>query len=207
MTADTPLRPPPGVKKAPAASRPASHFQRLYRANPDPWAFNTSPYEQAKYQHTLASLGDNHFESGLEVGCSIGILTSMLAPRCETLLGIDIVEDPLPDARTRCAGQPHVRFERMQVPAQWPSGRFDLIVFSEVLYFLSPEDIDRCAHHVRNSLLPGGTVVLVNWLGRTDDPSAGDAVPDRFIGAPKSTLRITRQERHERYRLDLLTLA
>jgi 2-polyprenyl-3-methyl-5-hydroxy-6-metoxy-1,4-benzoquinol methylase len=187
-------------------SRSASHFQRLYRLNPDPWRFNTSRYEQAKYQHTLDALGDRRFASGLEVGCSIGILTRMLAPRCDSLLGIDIVEDPLAEARARCADQPQVRFERMQVPMEWPAGRFDLMVFSEVLYFLSAADIGLCARHVLDSLMPGGTVVLVNWLGQTDDPSPSDAAPDRFIEATKAGLRIARQERHERYRLDVLAL-
>ena len=188
-------------------SRSASHFQRLYQANPDPWGFNTSPYERAKYQHTLGALGERRFSSGLEVGCSIGILTRMLAPRCDSLLGVDIVEDPLPAARARCADQPQVRFARMQVPMQWPSGQFDLIVFSEVLYFLSAADIALCARHVVHGLMPGGTVVLVNWLGKTDDPSPSDAAPDRFIDATRRALRIIHQERHERYRLDLLASA
>ena len=186
-------------------SRPASHFRRLYQSNPDPWGFNSSPYEQAKYQHTLDALGDRRFTCGLEVGCSIGILTRMLAPRCGSLLGIDIVDDPLAEAEARCADQPQVRFKRLQVPKQWPPGRFDLIVFSEVLYFLSATDIGLCARHVLDSLLPGGLVVLVNWLGQTDDPSPGHTAPDRFITATQGALRTTRQEQHARYRLDLLT--
>jgi predicted TPR repeat methyltransferase len=188
-------------------SRSAGHFQRLYQSNPDPWGFDTSPYEQAKYQHTVGAMGDRHFTSGLEVGCSIGVLTRMLAPRCDSLLGIDIVEDPLAAARARCADQPQVRFERMQVPRQWPTGRFDLIVFSEVLYFLSAADIALCARHVLDGLVPGGMVVLVNWLGQTDDPSPSHAAPDRFFDATKAALRLMRQERHERYRLDVLASA
>ena len=95
-------------------SRPASHFAAMYQANPDPWEFGSSAYEQAKYRHTIDALGVRRFASALEVGCSIGILTRMLAERCDNLLGIDIVEDPLPAARQRCADQPWVRFERMR---------------------------------------------------------------------------------------------
>jgi predicted TPR repeat methyltransferase len=186
-------------------SRPAGHFQQLYQASADPWKFQTSTYEQAKYRRTVGALEGRRFGSGLEVGCSIGILTRMLAPYCERLLGVDIVEDPLADARARCADQPGVRFERMQVPGEWPDDRFDLIVLSEVLYFLSADDIGRCALHVKNTLLPGGVVVLVNWLGRTDDPSSGDLAPNRFILAAEAFLRVVRQERHEGYRLEILT--
>jgi 2-polyprenyl-3-methyl-5-hydroxy-6-metoxy-1,4-benzoquinol methylase len=187
-------------------SRPASHFQRLYRSNPDPWAFQTSAYEHAKYRDTVAALGGRNFASGLEVGCSIGILTRMLAPHCARLLGVDIVEDPLPAARAHCADQPRVRFARMRVPAEWPAVRFDLIVLSEVLYFLSAGDIRRCARHVMDTTLPGGVVVMVNWSGRTDDPSSGDVAPERFISATEGVLRAVQQQRHDRYRLDVLTL-
>ena len=136
-------------------SRSAAHFQRIYEANADPWGFGSNPYEQEKYRRTLRALGDRRFAAGLEVGCSIGVLTRLLAPRCDLLLGVDLVEQPLQSARARCADQPQVRFERMQVPREWPDERFDLIVLSEVLYFLTAADIDWCAKRVRDSVLPG----------------------------------------------------
>jgi len=185
-------------------SRPPSHFQDLYQADPDPWHFETSAYEQTKYRNSLRALGDRHFVSGLEVGCSIGVLTRMLAGRCDRLLGVDIVEAPLPAARTRCADMPSVRFARMQVPLDWPNEQFDLIVFSEVLYFLSASDITCCARRVLDTLLPGGGVLLVNWTGETGDPSPGNAAPDRFIADVRDRLRVVQQERHHSYRLELL---
>jgi 2-polyprenyl-3-methyl-5-hydroxy-6-metoxy-1,4-benzoquinol methylase len=185
-------------------SRAALHFKRLYQSNPDPWGFQTSDYERSKYRQTLSALGDRHFTSALEVGCSIGVLTSALAVRCDSLLGVDIVEDPLEAARLRCADQPQVRFQRMQVPTEWPEGRFDLMVFSEVLYFLSEADIGRCASRVLGSLSPAGMVVLVNWLGQTDDPTPGNDAAEKFIGATAGRLTVMRRERHEGYRLDVL---
>lgn len=185
-------------------SRPHTHFERLYQSNPDPWEFETSSYEKDKYRRTLDALGDRRFSAALEVGCSIGVLTSMLARRCDTVLGVDIVEQPLHAARLRCADQPHARFQRMHVPASYPEGRFDLIVFSEVLYFLSLPDIDLCIDRVRSSLMPGGAVVLVNWLGRTDDPTPGNAAAEHFITASAETLAIISQYRNENYRLDIL---
>jgi 2-polyprenyl-3-methyl-5-hydroxy-6-metoxy-1,4-benzoquinol methylase len=186
-------------------TRPASHFERLYQSNPDPWNFQASPYEQSKYQRTQAALGNRRFTSGLEVGCSIGILSRMLAASCDRFLGIDFVEAAVQSARTRCADRPHARFECQQVPDAWPQDRFDLIVFSEVLYFLTQSDIDRCARHVEASLLPNPAIILVNWLGETDDPSTGDAAANRFIATTAKTLAVTHQKRNEFYRLDLLT--
>jgi hypothetical protein len=133
----------------------------------------------------------------------------MLAPCCASLLGIDIVEYPLQAARARCADQKQVRFERMRAPMQWPGGRFDLIILSEVLYFLSPDDIARCARQVGGSVLPGAIVLLVNWLGQSDDPCSGDQAAERFIfetsaARTSAALTVARQDRSARYRLDLL---
>ena len=185
-------------------SRSADHFERLYQSNPDPWGFKTSNYEQTKYERTVAALGERRFVSGLEVGCSIGVLTRMLAPRCERLLGVDIVAAPLQTARSHCADLLHVQFQRMRVPEAWPEGQFDLIVLSEVLYFLSLADIDRCADRVRCSMPPDATVVLVNWLGRTDDPTPGDVATEHFVRAMSGALAVVRQDHRAKYRLDVL---
>jgi hypothetical protein len=57
------------------------------------------------------------------------------------------------------------------------------------------------------SLLPGACVVLVNWLGQSDDPCSGDEAADRFIAATAGSLHVARQVRQPGYRLDLLVLA
>ena len=63
-----------------------AHFDRLYGADPDPWKFATSDYERDKYAATLAALPDRRFTRCYEVGCSIGVLTRQLAPRCDAIL-------------------------------------------------------------------------------------------------------------------------
>ena len=113
-----------------------SYFEQLYARDPDPWRFATSEYERDKYAATLAALPRRRFASGFEVGCSIGVLTRQLAERCDTLLGADVADAALDQARARCADQHWVRFEHMLVPQDWPGGAFDLIIFSEVLYYL-----------------------------------------------------------------------
>ena len=65
------------------ASHDAEHFRRLYARSADPWAFRTSAYEKEKYRQTIAALGERRFRSGFEPGCSIGVLTRMLAERCD----------------------------------------------------------------------------------------------------------------------------
>lgn len=185
-------------------SRDAAHFQRMYDADADPWHFRTSDYEQAKYRRSLEALPQRRFRSAFEVGCSIGVLTHLLAPRCDALLGVDIVEQPLGAARATCSDQPWVRFQRMQVPGEWPDGVFDLIVLSEVLYFLSKRDVSAVAERVRSTLDPTGLVLLVNWRGRSGDPCTGDEAAQLFIDRSSVWLEPTMQYQGDSYRLDLM---
>jgi SAM-dependent methyltransferase len=187
-----------------ARSRDAAYFEAMYAADPDPWRFRTSAYEAAKYAATVAALADRRYRSGLEVGCSIGVLSQRVAPLCEAFLGLDIAEAPLVEARARCRELPQARFARMSVPDNWPEGGFDLILLSEVLYFLSPDDIAATAARVRRSLLPGGSVLLVNWIGNPQPPQPGDLAAEAFLAA--ADLPLVRQERAEQYRLELLRL-
>lgn len=188
-------------------SRGSDHFARLYESSPDPWNLASSAYEAAKYDRTVRMLGGACFAAGLEVGCSVGVLTRRLAAHCENLLAIDIVDAPLDVARTRCADLAHVRFARMQVPQHWPNETFDLIVLSEILYFLSPDDIRRCALRVAASSSHHATILLVNWLGQTDDPCTGDQAAGAFITALDGPFRRVQDHRGDRYRIDRLVRA
>jgi cyclopropane fatty-acyl-phospholipid synthase-like methyltransferase len=186
-------------------SRDAGYFQRLYEVDPDPWDFRTSVYEQTKYRQTLEALGTRYFHSTLEVGCSIGVLTRLLASRSERVLGVDLVEAPLATARATCTGLPGVQFRRMRVPEEWPAGTFDLIVLSEVLYYLNAEDIASLCMRIERTLAPRGLVVLVNWLGVADEPCTGEQAAEAFIACTRQWLALSSVNHNEGYRMDVLT--
>ena len=61
--------------------------------------------------------------------------------------------------------------------------KFDLIVFSEVLYFLNQADVRRRTELAREALLPGGCVLLVNYTAQIDEPCSGDEAAELFIAA------------------------
>lgn len=61
-----------------ATSLPPDYFDVRYAADPDPWNFAGSPYERDKYAATLAALPRERYASALEVGCSIGVLLSLI---------------------------------------------------------------------------------------------------------------------------------
>jgi predicted TPR repeat methyltransferase len=180
------------------------YFERLYAKDPDPWRFASSDYEREKYAATLDALPRGRFVRGFEVGCSIGVLTRELARSCDTLLAVDVSATALRQAEIRCEDQPWVEFASMNVPQEWPEGQFDLILFSEVLYYLGIDGIHVAANRTLSSLAPGGSVILVNWHGPTDGACTGDEAAVMFIADCRPRLTPTVQQRAEKYRLDVL---
>lgn len=185
-------------------SLPPAYFEKLYADNPDPWRFATSDYERDKYAATLKALPRERYISALEVGCSIGVLTHRLATQCDTLLALDLAATALDQARERCAALSNVRFEQRCIPAQWPEGQFDLILLSEVVYYLDRDDIGELVSRVEASVMPAFDIILVHWLGETHYPLSGDEAADCFIARASGFARIRHQERTDKYRLDVL---
>ena len=189
-------------------SLPPGYFDRLYADKPDPWAFETSAYERDKYADTVAALPRPLYAEAVEVGCSIGVLTRALAPRCGRLLGVDPAEVALARARTLNADRPNVRFARMHLPDEIPEGRFDLIVLSEVLYYFDAADLKRTTEWALDALQPQGDVILVHWLGETPQyPLTGDTAATLFAEIVRGRLERVRTERREMYRLELYRAA
>ncbi|WP_345073142.1 class I SAM-dependent methyltransferase [Hymenobacter fastidiosus] len=187
---------------------PASYFDDVYRANQDPWNFETSAYEREKYATTIAALTRPQYARAFEVGCSLGVLTEQLALRCARLLAIDVAEAPLIRAQERCKDLPQVEFRQLRLPAQFPTGaRFDLVVLSEVGYYWALPDLARTAGRLLAALEPGGQLLLVHWTPPVHDyPLTGDEVHEFFRqkADPAGPLRLLSSQRHETYRLDLL---
>lgn len=179
------------------------HFERLYAAKADPWRYATSPYEAAKYEATLAALPRQRYARALDVGCSIGVLTAMLAARCDDLLAIEAAEAALDEARRRSASLPNVRFACRLVPAEWPSGRFDLVLISEVLDYLGEADLSGLAARLTGSLDAGGDLVLVHWVGKKGPVSGGDESTDRLARALGGAMEPLQAMRNSDYRLDV----
>ena len=190
----------------PRVSIRPEYFEMVYGANADPWGFETSAYEAAKYDATLAALPRSRYRAGFEIGCSIGVLTQRLAHRCTNLLAVDVVPEVLDRARTRCRDLPQVRFALMETPGELPERNFDLIVLSEVAYYWSIDDLARARVALAERLLPGGHLILVHWTPWVHDyPQTGDSAHDAFmeVAGSDGLLRHLTCQRKETYRLDL----
>ncbi len=144
-------------------SVPQAYFEELYRRAADPWNFRGSDYEREKYAATLQALPKNRYGNALEIACSIGVFTRMLAERCERLLAIDVSRDALTRAREWCADVENVRFDRCAVPKDYPGDVFDLTTVCEVGYYLGADDLQALVRNVATHSVIGASVVLVHW--------------------------------------------
>jgi SAM-dependent methyltransferase len=160
----------------------AERFESKYRRDPDPWNYETSSYERDKYAATLGALPAGRFARALEVGCSIGVFTELLAARCDALVGIDFSEQALATARKRLSGRPQVELLQAAFPEQVPPGRWDLVVCSEVLYYLDAPALEVALSWLAEQLAGGTVALAVSWRGEgREEPMSGDDAHDLLI--------------------------
>lgn len=149
-----------------------TYFDRLYDGEADPWQFRTRPYEARKRALTLAALPAEFYATVFEPGCSIGVLSGALAERCDRLLAMDISAEALRLAQP--AVPRNVELRLGAVPSDWPAGSFDLVVLSEMGYYLDTEDVVRLAALATGS---ARDLLAVHWRHPVADyPLSGDDV-------------------------------
>jgi SAM-dependent methyltransferase len=166
------------------------YFDAMYEAARDPWGFEDRWYERRKYAISLALLPAERYRSAFEPGCSIGVFTQALAPRCDALLSCDVAASAVQAARQRTRSLPQVRVEQRDVTGSWPDGRFDLIVFSEMLYYLGDHDLGQLLDRATAALQPDGTLLAVHWRHPVADyPRSGDDV-HRVLGTQPGLARL-----------------
>ena len=182
----------------------SEYFTQVYAANEDPWNFETSQYEDAKYTATLDALPRKFYDNILEIGCSIGVLTERLAPRCGHLLATDVSTKALEKASERCKAMDNITFRKLSFPDELPDDQFDLIVVSEVAYYLSPKDWETAIDKLYLNMKPNADLILVHWLPEVHDyPQTGDEVHNSFEKLMKDKLDKVFSSRAENYRIDV----
>jgi SAM-dependent methyltransferase len=181
----------------------AAYFDGLYRADPDPWGFETSAYEARKYARTLAVVGQEPVGRALELGCSIGVLTRQLAEKCDRLVATELSERALAQARARCAELKNVDFILAKRTTDGIDGDFDLMLLSEVVYYWDDRDMAAMAAAIVDHLTPGGRLVLVHWLGETDYPRSGDGAVEALWALVGERFDVVTETAGEAYRLDV----
>lgn len=159
------------------------YFDRIYDGDDDPWDFAGSPYERRKYEMTVAALPARSYDRAFEPGCSVGELTVLLARRCRQVVAVDRAPRAVELARRTVdragvADRVRLRVQDLREALDAESaGSYDLVVLSEILYYMPPRQAADLAESAVSLLAPGGTLVLVHWRGSSPDHACtGDEV-------------------------------
>lgn len=176
-------------------------FEHIYRQAPDPWNFAASDYEQGRYRSILDALGSQRYVRAFEPGCSVGILTALLAPICDRVEAIDISPTAVSRAREHCEKFANVDIVCGALPESIPAGKFDLVVFSEIGYYFHRGPLMELGKRLVSKLSQSGTFLAAHWLGKSlDHLLSGDEV-HRVLGSIPGLLHVN-AERHSKFRLE-----
>ncbi|MBW0018447.1 MAG: methyltransferase domain-containing protein [Mycobacterium sp.] len=160
----------------------------MYAAAADPWQLSSRWYEQRKYSITLALLPNRRYRHAFEPGCSIGMLTALLAQRCDRVTAVDVADAALrtADIRLREAGcRDRVHLARLSLDGAWPADPFDLVVLSEVAYYCQAEALAAVLRRECSRLRAETTVVAAHWRHAVADyPLTGDQANNVIASTP-----------------------
>lgn len=176
--------------------RSRRYFQGRFQ-QPDPWQLETSDYESQRLQTAIAALGGRRFKRALELGCAEGQLTVQLAGHADEVRAVDISPVAVERARQRCAELGNVRVDCASIVGYPMAEGFDLVVATEVLYYLIHRSGDQLlvevSRQIATGLVPGGVLVMTNWFEPGNPRTVGveSRIRQTFIEA--GLLQVTQQ--------------
>jgi peptidoglycan/xylan/chitin deacetylase (PgdA/CDA1 family) len=194
-----------------AASSVRHDFESLFARGADPWHYD-SAYEQRKYEQTLSLVPRPPVERALELACAEGHFTTHLAPHVKQLLATDISEIALQRAAQRCQSSTNVEFQTLDLASDQLPRDFDLIVCSEMLYFVGDlEALRATAQKIAGALRAGGVFITAHARVVSDESDATGYAWDMPFGAATiidvfsstAPLRLVRELRTPLYRIAL----
>lgn len=154
----------------------------MYAEAADPWQLESRWYEQRKYAITTALLPHARYRHAFEPGCSVGVLTERLLGHCDHVTSSDISVAALDATRDRLTARgvrERVTLLRGSLDQPWPAGPFDLVVLSEVCYYLQPSMVREVLDREIPRLAPTATVIAAHWRHPVADyPMSGDHAND-----------------------------
>lgn len=183
-----------------------SHFETMFAASSDPWNYDGALYEADRFERTIGALSDRRYGRAVELGCANGALTARLAPLCDVLLAVDTAPAAIAHARKRLRDTPHVTICRARLPEGLPTGPFDLIVASDVLYYLGLQGIVELSALLDAAAASGARLLMANWLGDTAARLTGEMAAEALLAMSQGWRRIY-ADRTPQLRIDVLERA
>lgn len=106
----------------------------------------------------------------LECAVGTGVITTKIAPRCKSLVGIDMSKGMLKEATKKCKNLPNVRFEEGNImDLKFNDSSFDKVIAGNVIHLVP--DPDKAISEMIRVLKPGGILILPTYVTAKDDGS------------------------------------
>ena len=192
-----------GRVSSPRAATSDDYFAEMWGQGDDPWEHATRWYEQRKYQITVAALPHARYRRSFEPGCGTGVLTRLLAERSDEHVAMERHPRGATATEERCRDLGNVTVEVGAIPRDWIAGTVDLIVLSEVLYYLDDDQLSVTIDRSLGSLCEGGTLVAVHYRADVEQHTwNGDEVHDRLQLDPRWDRPLSLRD--DGFRLDVL---
>lgn len=175
-------------------------FEAMFRSSIDPWNYRTSQFEARKRQVLLRACGSTKVGRALELACAIGETSRALTSRCLSLVATDGAPTALAEARRLTPTRLRIDYRPGILPKDVPRGPFDLIVVSEIAYYLSARQLDQLARTLIKVVAPGGRIVVLHHVILFDDAAQKPALAQaRLCRALSATMVRVHEKRHRRY--------
>ena len=149
-------------------------FEGLWKRG-DPWEFETSEFERAKYDEEIRIVSGRRHERVLEMGCGAGAFTRRLSPLADRVLALDVSPTAIARAREAEAGPGNTEF-RVQNIMDFDlraEGFWDLVVLNETIYYLgwlyTFFEVAWFGTELFNATLSGGHLLMANTFGEMSD--------------------------------------
>jgi SAM-dependent methyltransferase len=147
-------------------------FEDLWKKG-DPWQFETSELERAKYEGEIAALRGRHYSRVLEIGCGAGWFTRSLATIADKVIALDISPSAIARARTRELNSVDFRVANIMDYKPRAEGPWDLIVLNETICYLgwlySFFDVAWLAAELFAATCERGQLLMANTCGGVED--------------------------------------
>jgi 2-polyprenyl-3-methyl-5-hydroxy-6-metoxy-1,4-benzoquinol methylase len=149
-------------------------FERLYLESPDPWNYRSSLYERQKYERVLACAlkWRSASKSALEVGCSIGVFSRMLAGHFDKVTAVDVSKEALAAATRYNHIAKNVGYMHRDLQSLDTNDQYDVIFCAEVLYYIGEKDVEIVCRQLNKYLSARGIVLLVTGVSTAQSNSS-----------------------------------
>jgi len=162
------------------------YFEEVFTKE-DPWRYFSCEYEKGKYLRQIEAVKQYalHPQNILEIGCAEGAHTLMLARAFPgaRILGVDISKTAVKRAKENCRCCQNVNIIEADIiellkQAHFPENVFDVIIQSELLYYLFPElfiqlELIHYLRSITKIMKNNGIFVTSNQLNVRTRPALG----------------------------------